>query len=211
MRTHTFWGRVALGSLMISAARTAAAADDSGFYLGADAGYAKYPGHVSLVVGNATLHSISARNSRFSSGLTVGYRFSRYLALDAGYLDLGEAQATVTNFSGTSGEYRFKARGPRVNAIGTLPLGAVEPFIKLGAFLSEVDASLTGVSNGTPFSFAGSEHSGFSLLAGIGAGITLAERWHLKLELDYLDDVGSEEATGETHILSTSVGVAYRF
>jgi OOP family OmpA-OmpF porin len=195
---------------MIGAATTAAA-DDSGFYLGADGGYAKYPGHVHLTVGTATVNSIATTNTVFSSGFHVGYRFSRYFAVDAAYVDLGEAKATVTDFAGTSGEFRFKARGPMANAIGSLPLGNWGPFIKLGLFTPDVDASLTGVQNGTPFSFAGSDNGGFTTLWGIGAGYTFAERWNVKLELDYADSIGADESTGQTHVLSTSVGIAYRF
>jgi OOP family OmpA-OmpF porin len=210
MRTHAYWARVALGSLMIGAATTAAA-DDSGFYLGADGGHAKYPGHAHLTVGTATVNSIATTNTVFASSFEVGYRFSRYFALEAGYVDLGEAKATVTDFAGTSGEFRFKARGFTANAIGSLSLGNWAPFLKLGLLSADVEAVLTGVQNGTPFSFAGSDSGGFTVLSGIGAGYTIAERWHLKLELDYADDLGNEESTGEAHILFTSVGIAYRF
>jgi OOP family OmpA-OmpF porin len=195
----------------MSGAASTAAAGDSGFYLGADGGYAKYPGHVQLVIGTTTVNSIDTTNLVFSGSFHVGYRFSRYFALEAGYMDLGEAKATVSDFAGTSAQFRFKARGPMVNTIGTVPLGNWEPFIRLGLLSADVDASLTGVQNGTTFSFAGSDNGGISMLAGIGAGYTFAERWHLKLELDYTDHIGAEEATGETHILSTSVGLAYRF
>jgi OOP family OmpA-OmpF porin len=195
---------------MIGAATTAAA-DDSGFYLGADGGYAKYPGHVHLTVGTATVNSIATTNTVFASGFHFGFRFSRYFAVDAGFVDLGEAKATVTDFVGTSGQFRFQARGPTASAIGSLPLGNWEPFIKLGLLSADVDASLTGVQNGTSFSFAAEDNRGISMLAGIGAGYTFAERWHLKFELDYADNVGDENSTGEAHILSTSVGIAYRF
>lgn len=210
MRTHAYWIRVALGSLMIGAATTAAAAD-SGFYLGADGGYAKYPGDVHLTVGTATLNSIATTNTVFASGFHVGYRFSRYFALDAGYVDFGEAKATVTDFAGTSGQFRFKANGISASALGSLPLGNWQPFLKLGLLSADVDASLAGVSNGTPFAFKGSDSGGFTLLWGIGGDVTLTERWRLKFELDYADSVGDDESTGQTHILSTSVGIAYRF
>jgi OmpA-OmpF porin, OOP family len=212
MRTGTLGVRVVLGGLMVCAATTAAG-KDSGFYLGADAGYAGYPDDANLQVGSTTLTEIASTDSVFTAHVAAGLRFSRYFALEAGYVDLGEVKATLTDAAQSAAiraNLRFKARGPILNAIGSFPLGNWDPFIKFGMFWQNVDLNLDGTAGGTPFSLAWSA-DGMKIAWGAGVGYALGEQWHVRLELDYFDSVGDDNRTGKARVTSAAVGVAYRF
>jgi OmpA-OmpF porin, OOP family len=210
MRTSTFWRCVAPGSLMICAATTAAAGD-TGPYLGGDAGIANYPGATNLQVGNVALTTTVANDDTdITSRLMVGFRFSRYFALEAGYVDLGEVTATLRDAAGTTqADLRFMARGPALNAIGSLQLGKWDPFIKVGMFWQNVHLNLDGASGGTPFSFATSA-DGMKIVWGTGVGYSFNEHWHVKAAFDY-SKVGDENRTGRAKIHATTLGIAYRF
>jgi opacity protein-like surface antigen len=212
MRTRPFWARVALGSLMICAATTGAA-KDSGFYGGADFGIADYPGGTNLQFGPLTLTSVDADDRDLAWAIRGGYRFARYFALEGGYIDLGEVTATLTSAPGSpsaQGALRFRARGPLVSAVGLLPFGNWDPFIKLTVLFQDVDLNLDGTAGGTPFSYAGSA-SGTELLWGAGVGYNAGEHWRLKLEISYIDKAGDDDRTAEASITSATVGFAYRF
>jgi opacity protein-like surface antigen len=212
MRTRTFCTRVALGSLMICAATTGAA-KDSGWYGGADFGVAEYPADANLRFGPLTLIGGEADDTDFAWSIRGGYRFSRYFAVEGGYVDFGEVIVSLASAPGTPaavGAAHFKARGPLASAVGLLPVGNWEPFIKVSAFFQSVDLTLDGAASAVPFSYAASA-SGTKLLWGAGVGYNAGEHWRLKLEFSYIDGVGEEDRTAESNILSATVGIAYRF
>ena len=73
-----------------------AQAQDSGFYLGGALGQSKFKEWCDT--GGSTTASLPACDSKDTSWKILGgYRFNRYIAAEATYIDWGEVTATVRN------------------------------------------------------------------------------------------------------------------
>ncbi|MDY0067865.1 MAG: outer membrane beta-barrel protein [Steroidobacteraceae bacterium] len=150
-------------------------------------------------------------------GLTVGYKFSPYLALEVAYLHLGEAsyKAGVTVTDGVD-QYDLDARitaeskGPALSALGLWPVSdAFDLYARLGVYFGDTDLKMT-VSDGVDSLSVGASGSSQDLLYGVGANWNINERWSLRLDYQMFKDVGDEDKTGETDIDMISLGVFFR-
>ena len=104
-----------------------------------------------------------------------GYRFNRFLAVQADYVDFGESSGAVSpSVSGTS-----DIQGIAPSVVGTLPIGPIELFGRVGMMFYEVDLNLTG---GRVV-----DESGEDLVWGAGIGIDIAERFNVRLEYEEID------------------------
>ena len=104
-----------------------------------------------------------------------GYRFNRYLAVQADYVDFGESSGAVSpSVRGTS-----DIQGIAPSVVGTLPIGPIELFGRVGMMFYEVDLNLTG---GRVI-----DESGEDLVWGAGIGIDVAERFNIRLEYEEID------------------------
>jgi len=113
----------------------------------------------------------------------AGYRLAPFFALEAAYIDFG---SPGDNFEGTGtrGNYRLDLSGFAPYAIGTIPLGPVELFGKVGYYFYDVDLRVDLDSPGPDID---SSHSGSDLLWGGGLGITILERLHARAEYEQVD------------------------
>ena len=104
-----------------------------------------------------------------------GYRFNRFWAVQADYVDFGESSGAVSpSVRGTS-----DVQGFAPSVVATLPIGPVEVFGRVGMMFYEVDLNLSG---GRVI-----DESGEDLLWGAGVGIDIAERFNLRLEYEEID------------------------
>ena len=104
-----------------------------------------------------------------------GYRFNRFLAVQADYVDFGESSGAVSpSVRGTS-----DIQGIAPSVVGTLPIGPIELFGRVGMMFYEVDLNLTG---GRVI-----DESGEDLVWGAGIGIDVAERFNIRLEYEEID------------------------
>jgi OOP family OmpA-OmpF porin len=200
---------VLLGVSMAAAAYGA----DSGFYLGADLGRSDYPANVKFRVDSSTLASGNLSNHDLGWAITGGYRFNRYVAIEAGYLDLGTLSGPLANIAGAStasGHFDLSVRGATQAVVGILPFGNWEGYLKLGYFYSDVRLSLSGVSGAGPFNYKASV-SDLSEWAGVGLRYRLAQHWQVNVEYDRYGSVGDRGKTGTYTNSTPSVGFAYRF
>jgi OmpA-OmpF porin, OOP family len=200
-----------LGLFVAAAAHGA----DSGFYLGADLGRSDYPANGKLIVDlpSSTLASGNLSNHDFGWGITGGYRFNRYVAVEAGYLDLGTLAGPLANVAGAnaaSGHFDLSVRGATQAVVGILPFGNWEGYLKLGYFYSDVRLSYSGVSGAGPFNHRASV-SDLSEWAALGLRYRLGQHWQVNVEYDRYGSVGDRGKTGQTTNSTPSVGVAYRF
>lgn len=116
--------------------------------------------------------------------LFAGYRFNPYISLEAAYIDFGRASDRF-EASGSSGDYRVDLSGFAPYVIGTLPLGPVELFAKVGYYFYDVDLSVDlDDLGGDVFS---SKSSDEDLLYGAGVGMTFFEHLHARLEYEKID------------------------
>lgn len=118
--------------------------------------------------------------------LFAGYRFSRWLAFEVAYTDLGDFSGDVGGDTLTIGY-----RGVTPWLIGTLPLGRFELLGRLGYFINSTDYELLTAAG----RLSGSA-SNDSLTVGAGVGAMVTRHLNLRLEYEYmdLDDVDDSDA-----------------
>ena len=112
----------------------------------------------------------------------VGWRMNPYFALELAYIDFGAPSDRATA-SGSDGDFSVDLSGFAPYVIGTIPLGPVELFGKVGYYFYDVDASVD-LDNGPDFDSSSSEQD---LLYGFGVGMTFFERLNARLEYEKID------------------------
>ena len=173
-----------VGKLRPSAKPSAIAIPETGFYFPADDPFEKSVGAPSLADGFK---------------VKLGYRHSRYLAVETGYADFGKLAPAPGFGAGTA-----RGRGFSMDTIGTLPLwGHASLYGRLGAWHSGAGVSL--LTPGDTGLRAGS-----GLRYGLGVKYDLTRRVGLQAEMERfapLDRWGPRE--GETD--QFTLGVSWRF
>jgi len=218
----------ALVTLAVVAAVPAGAAE-RGFYWGLDLGQYSYGLDRNEIDGQLTgaLDAIglavidgSSNTSEdgFTWGLTVGYQVFPFLAVEAAYLDLGEAEykANVDVTDGTSvaplnATLTTDSSGAALSALGILPLwgSGWDVYGRIGMYFSNGDGTIRLASDGVSDSASKSSNSE-SMLWGVGTGYT-SGAWTLRLEYQQYMDVGDKDVTGEVDIDRITLGAVYRF
>jgi hypothetical protein len=153
-----------------------------GFYLGGGIG-----DFSSAVDEINSLDSIDDAGIDFSDGdnatkVFAGWHFNRFFAVQADFVDFGESSGAVTpSVSGTS-----DVQGLAPSIVGTLPIGPIELFARVGVMFYEVDLNLTGGRL--------VDESGEDLVYSAGIGIDVLDRLNLRLEYEEIDIAELDEA-----------------
>lgn len=182
-------------------------ADESGPYLSAGLGRIDAPN-------NSNLGALTGdtRNDEWSYTAAVGYRINPNLALELGYVDLGEFHANLSDASGATNaaaHASFAANGATFALIGAFPIGQWEPYIKAGVLFSSTELQFSGTIDGARF--AGRlANDNEDPMYGAGVRFTIADPLQVFLDLTYLDDVGESE-TGRSSYFNTTAGVLWQF
>lgn len=145
--------------------------------------------YLGVGVGAAEIHS-GITNGLITSGTVdgkddgtkafVGFRLGRHVAIEAGWVDLGDVR-----YSGSSGAVpvtggRIGVSGLNGSVVGLIPLGSnIELFGKVGAISWEADAS--DQRAGVPFA---RNTDGTDLSAGLGANFYFARHVGLRVEAE---------------------------
>jgi OOP family OmpA-OmpF porin len=173
-------------------------AQDTGFYLGAAVGNASYReacADFNRLAGQADAFGCTSSEDT-AQKVFGGWRFHRYLAAEAFYIDFGEAKSPGT-IGGAAVTATSKVKAAGLAALGILPLGErVSVYGRLG--LAEVKAR-TQIEGGAAAVEDGDE---IEMVVGIGALFGLTREWGLRLEYERLND---------TKIDLISIGVQYLF
>ena len=112
----------------------------------------------------------------------AGWNFNRFFAVQADYVDFGESSGAVTpSVSGSS-----DVQGLAPSIVGTIPIGPLELFGRVGMMFYEIDMNLTG---GRLI-----DESGEDLVWGVGLGIDVLDRLNLRLEYEEIDIEQLDEA-----------------
>jgi hypothetical protein len=119
----------------------------------------------------------------------VGYRFAPFLSIEAAYVDFGRPKDRFTT-AGSGGDFSAKISGFEPSVVGTIPLGPVELFGKLGWLFYDVDASID-LDNGPGFDSSSSEQD---FTYGGGVGMTFFERLNARLEYQRIDSSRIKDA-----------------
>jgi OOP family OmpA-OmpF porin len=112
----------------------------------------------------------------------AGWNFNRFFAVQGDFVDFGEASGFVsTSARGTS-----DVQGLAPSVVGTLPIGPIELFGRVGIMFYDVDLNLTG---GRVI-----DESGEDLVWSAGLGIDVLDRLNLRLEYEEIDIAELDEA-----------------
>jgi opacity protein-like surface antigen len=183
------------------------AADESGPYVSAGLGRIDAPDGSNL----GTLTG-ETENDEWSWTVGLGYRFNRYIALELGYVDLGEIESDLTDATGlrdARAHASFGADGATFALVGTFLIGRWEPYIKAGVLFSSTELQFSGTIDSTPF--AGRlTNDNEDPLYGAGLRFNVTEPLQVYLDVTYLDDVGEPE-TGRSSYFNGTAGVLWRF
>lgn len=168
----------ALLVLSASVSVPALAADDSGLYLNVDAGTMKFSNAQSQF-GTSSFSDVTAAT------LGAGYRFNRYLALEAGYSSAKDSNITTSGL-GVNYAEKLKSSSRQLALMGILPLGdAFRLYGKLGAAKTRLEYSGLTAATGAPTVTQSMAASKTNRLWGLGVQLNAGR--HLGIRLQYLD------------------------
>lgn len=207
---------------------TPAVAEDRGFYWGFDLGQYEYSLDQnaldqelvdSLESGGFDVLSGGSQISEdgFTWSLTLGYQFFRFLAVEAAWVDLGDAEykASVEVDDGTfiiplDTKVTNDSAGATLSALGILPFaGNWQVYGRAGVYFASNDLDVTASSGGESVAGEDSDNTQ-EFYWGLGAGYTQAQ-WTLRLEYQQYMDVGDDSTTGESDIDRITLGAIYKF
>jgi hypothetical protein len=174
---------LALMVLALGGTATVSYAQDntSGFYLGAGVGQF----NVQIDDIDQTDNAIERLDDDDAAWKAfAGYRINPYFALEAAYIDFGNP-STRSEASGSSGDYRVQLQGFAPYVIGTIPVGPVELFGKIGYYFYDVDLRADIDDPLRPD--IDSSESDEDLLYGVGIGATFFEHLNARLEYERID------------------------
>lgn len=121
----------------------------------------------------------------------VGYRFTRFVAVEAAYMDLGKPNGR-SSATGSSGDYRVRIKGFAPYVIGTLPLGPVELYGKAGYYFYDADVRFDFDDPLAPD--VDSSKSDEDFIYGVGIGATFFDRLNARLEYERVDSSVIDDA-----------------
>lgn len=227
---------LALATFAALCAAQPALAEKTGFYVGADVGQMSVDidkGDLDTALTDALFFfgaqidpdtaSSDVDDSDTTFGLTVGYRFMPYLAVEGQYLDLGEAKYTASGdvyddfgkFIGVGdAELSVDSSGFALSVLGILPIQEVwEVYARLGMYFGDTEASSSFSLDGEviPDLTGSDSQSEEEFFYGIGGGYTFNETWNIRAEYTIFQDIGDEDLTGESDLDRFVLGVNYRF
>jgi hypothetical protein len=167
------------GSLACSSAFAQGAENDEGFYIGGGVGQF----NVQVDDVDQTDEAIERLDDDDTAWKAfVGWRMNPYFALELAYIDFGGPSDRATA-SGSDGDFQVELSGFAPYLIGTIPVGPLELFGKVGYYFYDVDASVD-LDNGPDLDSSSSEND---LLYGVGVGMTFFERLNARLEYERID------------------------
>jgi opacity protein-like surface antigen len=164
--------RMLLAAGLMAAGTTPALAqdNDSGFYLGVGGGQ--------FDVEIDDVDTANGIQEQFKGDDTVfkvfgGWRFNPFIGIELDYIDLGGPDDTVANVN-----FETKINGFAPYLAGTLPIGPIELFARVGYYFYDVEVNSQNVSL---------DDSGEDLAYAIGGGVTLFEHLHARIEYEIID------------------------
>ena len=119
--------------------------------------------------------SIDFTDGDNATKLFAGWAFNRYFAVQGDYVDFGDQSGAVSpSVSGTS-----NVKGFAPSIVGTLPIGPVELFGRIGMMFYNLDVNLNGGQL--------IDDSANDMVWSAGVGIDIKDRLNLRLEYEQID------------------------
>jgi long-subunit fatty acid transport protein len=186
-------------------------AADSGPFVGFDLGWVRYPRYYAVLASetasplSTVLTNSSLDRDRFGWSVAAGYQFNRYLRAEAGFVDLGRISGSLTDTSGVAtpqGQLQFSAKGETLAAVGMLPLGQWDLFLKGGVLFADTELQYPGKDS--------SYHTQHALL-GCGVDRNFTDHWSARLAVTNYFTVGNTAQIRGPNIRMLSAGLTYAF
>nr|WP_298728845.1 outer membrane beta-barrel protein [uncultured Steroidobacter sp.] len=170
-------------------------------------------------------------------GAQVGYRFNKWVAVEVGYVDLGEATYTLSGaisgnyafFDGTdvvnvllNGDFQsgldVTSAGVTASVLGMVPLGQYfDLHARGGIYYADTRVTqrlryIDSVDQAGVFNLLHTrmDASQTELFAGVGAAWNINESFTLRLEYQRFFDVGDDEKAGESDVNVFNFAVLFR-
>ena len=197
--TRVLGGTLAAAALLAAPAYAQTMDTGLGFYLGAAVGGSN------TSVDTGSLASIGFATTGTDDtdtawNLTAGYKFTRNLAVEVGYVDLGTFGATG-RFGGAPASVSADVTGWNISGVFTLPLNQMfSLYGKLGYFRSETKASASVAG-----ALARSTSRQNDFTGGVGV------RWHVNRNISVLAEANHYELGDNGDAQGYLVGVRYDF
>ena len=184
----------------LCAAPAAHAGEESGGYFGAAIGRTSVSDYCADTAGFVVT---SCDNKDTSFKIFGGYRFTRNVAVEGAYVDLGKYHAAG---SGLAFDINTKLTGVTVQGVGMVPFGNEFSLLgRIGAIVWDLKNS------GTVGGFGGStSDSGVDIAMGVGAQYKFTPNFGIRADLDYYPNLGNND-TGESNVTAVSIGGVFLF
>jgi OmpA-like transmembrane domain len=162
--------------------------------------------------------SLDAKDSSY--GFVVGWRLTEHIALEGGYLDLGDVaykDRSTGLFANTpppenwAQNLETSTSGIALSALGILPLSyRWEVFARGGVLIANSEESVF-ITDGNQRQKLRANQSGFDLFAGLGVSFSLAEIYNLRLEYGRVFDAGDDDVLDEADVDMATLNVTVSF
>lgn len=215
--------------LVLSMASTSSWAEGGGWYFGVTGGQAEPDLNQAVldeivldgfsVVGTVLDGSSTLDDSDTSFSLFGGYRFSQYVAVEAGYVDFGTAEYRASGLIDPFGPQPtlpatysadFEVAGFTATAVGAIPIGAMfDVHGRAGILFADTEINeVVAISNASESASYSANSEDF--FYGLGVGLQMGQNWSFSLDWQQFKDVGDDDETGETDVNRLSLGVSYK-
>jgi OOP family OmpA-OmpF porin len=196
--------RYAAGVLMLACVAAGAAEPDiklrmdTGFYIGATVGRSEAHDFCTL--------GVACDSKDTKASLFLGYSFNRHFAIEAAYVNLGEASDSGL-VGGVATTVRTETRLLELVGVGLLPIAeSFALYVKAGLFRYDSDGTATGALT------AASTDRGTDITVGVGAQYEFARDLAARVEWQRYFDVGSGIAgVPKSDATVLRVGARYKF
>lgn len=150
--------------------------------------------------------SADEKDTAFKVG--AGVQLNQYVGVEFQYVDLGDFTVDASAAGAGSAKATFSTSGLGANLVGTLPMGALKLYGKVGYNKLETEGK---VSAGGSTIFRDEEKENITSFA-LGASYALTPQFELGLEFERYQDLGSDDTTGgEEDADFVSLGLRYNF
>lgn len=158
----------------------------------------------------ATVNSSKIDKTDTGYKLQIGYKLMQNLAIEGGYVDLGQAEHTA-NLTGGVGKTDWEAKGWNINVVGIVPFtDKFSVLAKLGFIQAKVEA--TAHATGAAASLADSASSThIRSIFGVGAAYAITDALSVRAEAESYSSLGNDQKTGQADVYLFSAGVSYSF
>jgi len=192
---------VAVGALAVGTAFPAWS-QDRGVYLGASIGQVEHKQGCEGV-------PVSCDQKDTSWRLFGGYQFNRYIAVEAGYADLGESKASGV-LSGVNVNATAEVTAWDVAAVGSFPIiDNLFAYGRAGIYYAETEVRATGTL-GSFSATSGDKDTNTGLVLGVGLKYEFLRNFAVRAEYQRYFEVGGGDV-GESDVDVLSLGLLYRF